>query len=1002
MGRAHTIQTNFTSGELSPLLRGREDVNKYFNGAEKLENFLVKPQGGAWRRSGTQYIAEVRDSSKKVRLLEFQFAVGDAYVLEFGSFEKTITGVTQANPAVVTTSGNHNLRTGDTVYITGIVGMTELNNRSFTVTRVDENEFSLDDEDSSAYTAYSSGGTAEAGYMRVFDPSQSIGPVTTDSETITGATQANPVVVTVSGSHSYVTGDYVSMSGLDGMPEVDDRPFEVTYVSASTFQLTGVDGSGFSSAPTTGSVGRIYYVSTPWLEADLDDLYFTQSADVLYVAHPDYEPRKISRTAATATSFEVSTLDAQNGPYLPLDTSDTSMKLSSITDRATATADGFTFTDPTDVGLFIEYVDGDGIWGLGEIKSVESTTSATIEPKPVVERTVGDIRYEENDSSNPATQISSAFSGVFSMQDSGRFIRVRTTSAGTAFVWKYIRAPRIDNDSKAYVGTFATGGVTGYSPAAGGESLATNYVADGTDNVTVSGRTVTATLTASAAKFASTDVGRWIRLNYGTSWVDCQITAYTSTTVVSVSINPKTPVPKEPGSTSALGYEFINDASTTFWRLGAWSDTTGWPAVTTFHQQRLWFANTASNPDTVWSSKVDDYENFQPTEADGTVLDDSAITATIASNQVNAIKWIESGPVLLIGTLSNEFQLRSASNFNEPLTPTNIDIKTQTNVGTLNSMIPQRIGSSVCFIQRAGRKVYDLRYSFEADSYVSRDLNILSEHLLRDQTKGTRLRYQKTPNSILWCLTEDGALLALTHEQEQEVFAWSRHIIAGTDAVVESIAVIPSADGTEDELWMVVKRTVNSATVRYVEKLLPDFNPSSATDKTEMKYVDSMKSYSAASATIYALDHLEGETVQVVLDGERIDDKTVSSGSITLSATGTTAIVGLGYTSKIKTMPPAPQGDWGSSGGSLKKVPEVKLQVLNSLGHKAGRSESDLFTDDYRTVDDDMDEAPDLYTGWREMELPPEVDYDGQVWIQQDEPHPLNVLNLVTVVEVPE
>jgi hypothetical protein len=529
--------------------------------------------------------------------------------------------------------------------------------------------------------------------------------------------------------------------------------------------------------------------------------------------------------------------------------------------------------------------------------------------------------------------------------------------------------------------------------------LVSNY-AQGTDRVHIESRAITATLTASSATFLGTadDVGRWVRLNFGNEWVDCEITAHSSTTVCTVSICEDTPIPKDFENT----FTYMNDGETVFWRLGAWSEATGWPSVVTFHQQRLWFAATSDNPDSLWSSKVDDYDNFQPTDPDSTVTDESAIAVTVAGDEVNAIKWMTSGPAMLFGTLSAEYQLRSASTFNEPLTPTNIDIRTQTNNGTMASHKPQRIGSSILFIQRAGRKVMDMRYSFEVDSFTSRDMTVMSEHILRDQTNGLRLRYQKNPNSLLWITTGDGELIGLTFEGEQEVFAWHRHILGGTDPVVESIAAIPSSTGTVDELWMVVKRTVNSATVRYVERLLPDFNPSSTTDKDEMKFVDSMLSGDASSTTVYGLNHLEGEELQVVVDGDYVGDKTVSNGTITLDATGTTVIAGLKYTSKIKTLPVAPRGDFGAAGGGIKALPRIMVNLLNSIGFKHGRVDTDLWQEDFRGMGDDMDQSPALFTGWKDVNLEANHDRDGQFWIVQDQPFPLNVMGLVTVVEASE
>ena len=508
MGRARTLKTNFTAGEVSPALRGRVDIEKFFNGAEKLENFIVKPQGGAFRRSGTEFIAEIKDSSAKVRLIEFEFSEEQAYVLELGNQ-----------------------------------------------------------------------------YLRVYRD----GGIVVESDfTITSITAANPGVVTTSASHGYSNGDHVYIEGCTNMPELNGRRFTVANQTATTFELSGEDTSSLTAA-TDGTVKKVYEVATPWATADLDALYFTQSADVLYVVHGDYEPRKITRTAHT--TWTVSTLDGSKGPYLPLNATDVTMRLSSISDTATAKASSSIFA-AGDLNDFIEYTNGNGLWGLAEV-SVDpssSTDEATVIPKEVFEFTVdGSQNYLVLNSSD----LESPYSGTFDQDDIGRFARA------TNFNWYEITSLKRTSNAQAGVGAAKTM-VTGYTRA--------------TDRVKLEGRAITATLTASSATFASTDVGRWVRLNFGNKWVDCEITAYTSTTVVSVSVHEDTPVPKD----RTGEFDYMNDGETVFWRLGAWSDTTGWPETASFHQQRLWFANTADSPDSFWASKIDDYDNFQPTDYDGT------------------------------------------------------------------------------------------------------------------------------------------------------------------------------------------------------------------------------------------------------------------------------------------------------------------------------------------------------------------------------------------------
>ncbi|HCQ05097.1 MAG TPA: hypothetical protein DIT99_32545, partial [Candidatus Latescibacteria bacterium] len=178
MSRVTTINTNFTAGELSEDLFGRIDIGKYKNGAATLENFIVQPHGGITRRSGTRFVKEVKTSSLQTRLFPFEFSVTQAYVIEFGNLycrfykdqgaileaTKTISGATAANPVVVT-ANSHGYSNGDEVYITAVVGMTELNGKYYKIASKTTNTFELTDIDGdningSGFTAYSSAGTA--------------------------------------------------------------------------------------------------------------------------------------------------------------------------------------------------------------------------------------------------------------------------------------------------------------------------------------------------------------------------------------------------------------------------------------------------------------------------------------------------------------------------------------------------------------------------------------------------------------------------------------------------------------------------------------------------------------------------------------------------------------------------------------------------------------------------------------------------------------------------
>jgi len=844
MARVAVQLTNFTGGELSPRLDGRNDLAKYTSGCKTLENLVVYPHGAAARRPGTTFVSEVADSDNKTRLIPFEFSTTQTYMLEFSNLKirfyknngiilesnKTITAITKASPGVIT-SNSHGYSNGDEVYISGIVGMTELNGKTFLVANSTTNTFSLTDKDgvainTTSYTTYSSGGIAN----------------------------------------------------------------------------------------------RVYEIATPYTTAELFDIKFAQSADVMYITHPAHEVEKLSRTGHT--SWSLTDVVFTNGPF--------------------------------------------------------------------------------QDANITTTTLTPASASVGS--------RNITASA-----------------------------VTGINGGVG---------------------------------FLSTDVGRQIHFNAGYA----TITARTSSTVVVADV------------TTA----FTNGNAITDWYLGAFSDTTGHPSCVTFFEQRLVFAGTTNQPQAIFFSKSGDYESMD-SNIGGTIADDDAIVYTIASNQVNAIRFMTSTRTLIIGTAGGEFTV-SGGGSDSAVTPTNILIKKQSNHGAAN-VDAIAVGNATLFLQRAKRKIRELAYNFDVDGYVAPDMTILAEHI----TEGglTQIAYQQEPNQIIYCVREDGEMVGLTYQREQQVTAWHRHIFggrfgiatitvsdyanittgskiillksdgttttftsttgtAGTNefktetnnnttatnlknainahtnftatvnsavvtvtetahkatgyltiksfdsarltatsegkAVIESVAVIPT-DDKEYQTWVIVKRTVNGITRRYVEFLNElDFDE---TDNTSFNFLDSALSYSGSAVTTLSnLEHLEGQVVSILADGATHPDRTVTSGSITLDRSAKNVKIGLNYISLLQTMRLDAGSQDGTSQAKTKRIYDITVRMFETIGVEVGPNLSDMERIPFRSSADLMDEGIPPFTGDKEVEFRGNYETDGFIYVRQSQPLPFTILSL--------
>ena len=408
-----------------------------------------------------------------------------------------------------------------------------------------------------------------------------------------------------------------------------------------------------------------------------------------------------------------------------------------------------------------------------------------------------------------------------------------------------------------------------------------------------------------------------------------------------------------------------------------------YPSVVTFFEQRLVFASSNNNPQTIWFSQNGDYTSFHT----GTSASD-ALIYTIASNQVNDIRFLSPTRVLTIGTSGGEYVL-TASN-DGPVTPSSTVIRKYSNYGSSDTE-PVQVADVTLFLQRGKRKVREFRYVGEVDvaGYAAPDMTIMAEHLTEGGIE--EFAYQQEPDSVVWALRSDGDLLGLTYRREEQVVAWHRHEIGGS-GVVESIATFPTDTG-EDELYMIVKRTINSTTKRYIEKLsLFDFG----NETTGSFFVDSGLSYSGSSATaMTGLHHLAGETVNVLANGAAHPDETVTSdGKLTLDYSSTTAAIGYGYDSTMQTMRIESGSSDGTSQGKPKRVHAVTVRFHETVGAKIGNDSTEVDTLPFRSSSIPMNQAVPLFSGDKTIEFRGFFEDDDRLYVKQTQPLPMTVLAL--------
>lgn len=266
-------------------------------------------------------------------------------------------------------------------------------------------------------------------------------------------------------------------------------------------------------------------------------------------------------------------------------------------------------------------------------------------------------------------------------------------------------------------------------------------------------------------------------------------------------------------------YSLGSTQPTRLWAIGSWNNDYGYPAVASFYQNRLCFASTRHEPLGFWASNTGDYNRFR---VQSEVQDDDSISVTLVSGHANEVLNMVSMNALLCFTYGSEWRINSGTG-RSALTPTTINAAQQSAEGS-NNVPPLIINDRMLFITKLGDAVRDFAYDYSYDSYKGTDQTLYSRHLFENH-KIVDWAYQKSPDEVIWCVRDDGALLSFTYIYDEKIYSWAKH---ETDGYVESVASIPGDN--KDELFLVVRRTINGATKRYVERLEEHFTAGASDD----------------------------------------------------------------------------------------------------------------------------------------------------------------------------
>ena len=906
MANTRTYSRSFAGGEISPDMYGRIDDTKFQTGVAKMRNFIAMPQGAADNRPGTTFVREVKDSTKRTRLIPFTYSTTQTMVIELG-----------------------------------------------------------------------------AGYMRFHTQGQTLlhgnPPAYIDSLTWPIGT-----IVTELGVTYYAIAEVPILT----------PPPNVTYWYAMS--------------------STAYEIPTPYAEADLFDIHYVQSADVMTLVHPNYAPRELRRYGAT--NWQLAT-----------------------------TIFGASLTTPGSVAVVVNRGTGVNLNAITKAAQGEFTAVNDVKNKQL---TQGDSIYisgvvgmtEVNDQYYILDNFSGSSTTTFKLVDYKTALPVDTTGY-TAYTSGGLVQAMVP--TAVLTNSYVVVALSGDSQ----QMSAASTPASGTNNLNVQGayNTISWSSVTGATRY---NVYKQQNSLYGF------IGQSTTTSFVDDNIAPDLAI------TPAI-YDTV------------FASAGNYPGAVSYFEQRKAFGGSINEPQTLWMTR-------SGTESDMSysipVRDDDRIKIEVAVREASTIRHIV--PLTQMLMLTNSSELRVSPINSDVITPSTISVRPQSYLGA-NNVQPEVVNNVVVYCADRGGHVRELGYSWQSQGFITGDLSLRATHLFDNLTLSD-MCYAKSPQPILWFISTSGNMLGLTYVPEQQIGAWHWH---DTDGIFESLTAV--AEGDEDSVYVVVKRTIGGVNKRYVERLasrqvaaiedcifvdsaltyngtvtlggssgtvtvtggtawdssevltltlnatlftypgnvgdaivisdslgnkyrltiIATSSTTVATARTDKTLPVSLRStaisgdyWTFAKRRMTGLSHLEGKSVSILADGAVMPQQVVTAGVITLQRAATKIIVGLPYQSDLQTLPMTLNVD-GFGQGRAKNVNKAWLRVYKSSGIFVGPDPDTLVEYKQRTTEL-YGNPPALKSEEVLVVLTPSWGASGQVYIRQSDPLPLTLSGMTLEVSI--
>lgn len=782
-----------------------------------------------------------------------------------------------------------------------------------------------------------------------------------------------------------------------------------------------------------GNNGQPYEIETPYIEADLFDIHYVQSADVMTLVHPNYPPKELRRYGATDWRLVDikfgSSLSAPTGlsasqtinkdvtnptdykrtyavTALLADGTEESVRSSSVTIDCNPYGDGsyntIRWNAVAGAGLYRVYRDQGGVWAyVGQ-----TDTTQIIDENITPDASITPPHYDDAFYSSKgitSVRVNNGGSGYVPTKYITDFVNVCEYDWGDGYKQQSTGFP-VNIQSKANL-TWEIEDPNGHGSGAD-IRLITGETYAATGGPASGGRTACVTGIEIRSRGTGYDNPKLVIKCHNRHWQLATLYRFPLTTSHDV---PKIVVTDSTGYGADLVPVIENGrvVSVTIRsggqnysspNLSVVSSTGGgaslsanvgqapdYPGAVSYFEQRRWFGGTQNRPNNLWATRPG-------TEADMSFSlpsqSDDRIAVRVAAREANRILHIVPLAQLMLMTGAAEWRVSPLNS--DAITPESMSVRPQSYVGASNVQ-PLVVGSSMIYGAGRGGHLRELGYNYEAGGYISGDVCLRAPHLF-DNLTIVDLAYSKAPSPVVWAVSSSGKMVAMAYVPEQQVGGFSTIETKGS---IESACVV--AEGDEDIVYVEVMRTVNGQAVRFVERM----NERQYTDLKECVYVDCAGTYRGeAKKEITGLTWLEGETVSILADGAVEPQQVVKDGKITLTYPAEIVHVGLPFIADMKTLPAAmalQDGSYGS--GHKKNVREVFFRVVNSSGTQAGPSFDKLSEYPSRSTEF-AGNVPEPITDEIGFQIQPQWSQSGQVCVRQKYPLPLRIVSMTTVLEL--